>query len=117
MRQLEVERRQKERVEEVRETQKKDEESMNMKEKVRAEITKSLKILELKCVNMAALLRGLGITVGGGTSPPPNEVHAAYKRAVLKFHPDRASRGDIKLQVEAEEKFKLIARMKDQFLS
>uniref|UniRef100_A0A1J3JLT7 J domain-containing protein n=1 Tax=Noccaea caerulescens TaxID=107243 RepID=A0A1J3JLT7_NOCCA len=117
MRQLEVERRQKERVEEVRETQKKDEESMNLKEKVRAEITKSLKILELKCINMASLLRGLGISVGGGTSPPPNEVHAAYKRAVLKFHPDRASRGDIKLQVEAEEKFKLIARMKDKFLS
>jgi curved DNA-binding protein CbpA len=34
----------------------------------------------------------------------------------LKFHPDRASRGgDIKQQVEAEEKFKLIARMKDKF--
>ncbi|KAJ0241338.1 Chaperone DnaJ-domain superfamily protein [Hirschfeldia incana] len=115
-RQLEMERRQKERVEEVRETQKKDEESMNMKEKVRAEITKSLKLLELSCFNMAALLRGLGIPVNGGISPPPQEVHAAYKRAVLKFHPDRA-RGDIKQQVEAEEKFKLIARMKDKFLS
>lgn len=115
-RQLEMERRQKERVEEVRETQKKDEESMNMKEKVRAEITKSLKVLELQCINMASLLRGLGIPVNGGISPPPQEVHAAYKRAVLKFHPDRA-RGDIKQQVEAEEKFKLIARMKDKFLS
>ncbi|CAA0325130.1 unnamed protein product [Arabidopsis thaliana] len=116
MRKLEMERRQKERVEEVRETQKKDEENMNMKEKVRAEITKSLKLLELKSFNMAALLRGLGIQVGGGISPLPNEVHAAYKRAVLKFHPDRASRGgDIKQQVEAEEKFKLIARMKDKF--
>ncbi|KAJ4874623.1 Chaperone DnaJ-domain superfamily protein [Raphanus sativus] len=114
-RQLEMERRQKERVEEVRETQKKDEESMNMKEEVRAEITKSLKLLELNCFNMAALLRGLGIPVNGGISPPPQEVHAAYKRAVLKFHPDRA-RGDIKQQVEAEEKFKLIARMKDKFL-
>ncbi|CAN8236030.1 unnamed protein product [Cochlearia groenlandica] len=116
-RQLEMERRQKERVEEVRETQKKDEESMNMKEKIRTGITKSLKILELKCINMASLLRGLGIQVGGGTSPLPHEVHAAYRRAVLKFHPDRASRGDIKQQVEAEEKFKLIARMKDKFLS
>ncbi|KAG7586373.1 Chaperone J-domain superfamily [Arabidopsis thaliana x Arabidopsis arenosa] len=114
-RQLEMERRQKERVEEVRETQKKDEESMNMKEKVRAEITKSLKLLELKSFNMASLLRGLGIQVGGGINPLPHEVHAAYKRAVLKFHPDRASRGDIKQQVEAEEKFKLIARMKDKF--
>lgn len=111
MRQLEVERRQKERVEEVRETQKKvyssslsgllldscvdlltqfcfssqDEESMNMKEKVRAEITKSLKILELKCINMASLLRGLGITVGGGTSPPPNEVSQSYISTVTAF--------------------------------
>ncbi|CAN7053598.1 hypothetical protein BRARA_G02847 [Brassica rapa] len=116
-RQLEMERRQKERVEEVRETQKKEEESMNMKEKVRAEITKTLKVLELGCFNMAALLRGLGIPVKGGISPPPQEVHAAYKRAVLKFHPDRASGGDIKQQVEAEETFKLIARMKDKFLS
>ncbi|XP_010415535.1 PREDICTED: scaffold attachment factor B2-like isoform X1 [Camelina sativa] len=114
-RQLEMERRQKERVEEVRETLKKDEESMNMKEKVRAELTKSLKQLEIRCLNMASLLRGLGIHVGGGTSPLPDEVHAAYKRAVLKFHPDRASRGDIKQQVEAEEKFKLIVRMKDKF--
>ncbi|CAH2066292.1 unnamed protein product, partial [Thlaspi arvense] len=72
-RQLEMERRQKERVEEVRETQKKDEESMNMKEKVRAEITKSLRVLELKCNNLASLLRGLGIPVGGGTSPLPHE--------------------------------------------
>ncbi|EOA34056.1 hypothetical protein CARUB_v10021556mg [Capsella rubella] len=116
-RQLEMERRQKERVEEVRETQKKDEESMNMREKVRAEINKSLKQLELGSFNMTSLLRGLGIHVGGGISPLPDEVHAAYKRAVLKFHPDRASRGDIKQQVEAEEKFKLIARMKDKFKS
>ena len=47
---------------------------MNMKEKVRAEITKTLKVLELGCFNMAALLRGLGIPVKGGISPPPQEV-------------------------------------------
>ncbi|OMO72123.1 hypothetical protein COLO4_27818 [Corchorus olitorius] len=45
----------------------------------------------------------------------PQEVHAAYKRALLRFHPDRASKTDIRQQVEAEEKFKLIARMKDKF--
>ncbi|XP_021646516.2 uncharacterized protein LOC110639750 isoform X2 [Hevea brasiliensis] len=45
------------------------------------------------------------------------KVHAAYKRALLKFHPDRASRTDIRQQVEAEEKFKLISRMKEKFLS
>jgi DnaJ-class molecular chaperone len=43
-------------------------------------------------------------------------VHAAYKRALLKFHPDRASKTDIRQQVEAEEKFKLISRMKEKLL-
>ncbi|CAN0896235.1 hypothetical protein LINGRAHAP2_LOCUS18362 [Linum grandiflorum] len=42
------------------------------------------------------------------------QVHAAYKRALLKFHPDRASRTDIRQQVESEEKFKLISRMKEK---
>lgn len=44
------------------------------------------------------------------------QVHSAYKRALFRFHPDRASRNDIRQQVEAEEKFKLISRMKEKFL-
>ena len=47
----------------------------------------------------------------------PYQVHAAYKRALLRFHPDQASKTDIRQQVEAEEKFKLISRMKEKFLS
>lgn len=39
----------------------------------------------------------------------------AFKRALLCFHPDRASQSDIRQQVEAEEKFKLINRMKEKF--
>lgn len=42
------------------------------------------------------------------------QVNAAYKQALLRFHPDRASRTDIREQVEAEEKFKLISRLKEQ---
>lgn len=34
------------------------------------------------------------------------QVHAAYKRALLRFHPDRKSKTDVRQQVEAEEKFK-----------
>ncbi|XP_061337243.1 uncharacterized protein LOC133284264 isoform X2 [Gastrolobium bilobum] len=113
---LDMQRRQKKRIEEVRETQKKDEEFMNMKEKLRIEIQKGLNELERQCHDMTSLLRGLGIPVGGSLIPLPNEVHAAYKRALLKFHPDRASKTDIQQQVEAEEKFKLISRMKEKFL-
>eukprot|EP00258_Populus_trichocarpa_P033250 XP_024449269.1 uncharacterized protein LOC112326161 isoform X1 [Populus trichocarpa] len=112
-----MERRQKQRVEEMRETQKKDEENLNIKERFRVEVRKELYRLEVTCINMASLLRGLGIHVEGGFQPLPNQVHAAYKRALLKFHPDRASKTDIRRQVEAEEKFKLISRMKEKFLS
>ncbi|KAJ8570048.1 hypothetical protein K7X08_006625 [Anisodus acutangulus] len=113
MRLLEMEKRQKQRVEEMRETQKKDIENMNLKERIRAEVRKELSKLEMTCLDMASVLRGLGITVGDGTS---HEVRVAYKKALLKFHPDRASRSDIRQQVEAEEKFKLISRMKDKYL-
>ncbi|PHT67594.1 hypothetical protein T459_27081 [Capsicum annuum] len=113
MRLLEMEKRQKQRVEEIRETQKKDVENMNLKEQIRAEVRKGLSMLEMTCHDMASVLRALGITVGFGTS---HEVRVAYKKALLKFHPDRSSRSDIRQQVEAEEKFKLISRMKDKYL-
>lgn len=44
------------------------------------------------------------------------QVQTAYKKALLTFHPDRASRSDIRKQVEAEEKFKLVNRLKAKFL-
>ncbi|XVE74388.1 hypothetical protein DITRI_Ditri12bG0013200 [Diplodiscus trichospermus] len=112
MRILDMERRQKQRLEEMRETQKKDEENMNLKERLRIEVRKELLMLEKSCIDMASLLHSMGIPVGG---PLSNEVHAAYKRALLRFHPDRASKTDIRQQVESEEKFKLISRMKEKF--
>ncbi|KAK1423200.1 hypothetical protein QVD17_18496 [Tagetes erecta] len=115
LRLLDMERRQKQRVEEIREIQKKDEENMNLKEQYRAEVIQELKRLEVYCHDMASLLHGLGIRVGNGPVPLPHEVRAAYKRALLSFHPDRASGSDMRQQVEAEEKFKLISRMKEKF--
>ncbi|KAL3501535.1 hypothetical protein ACH5RR_035984 [Cinchona calisaya] len=117
MRLLDMERRQKQRVEEIRETQKKDEENMNLKEVIRAAVRKELKQLELTCHDMASVLQGLGVLVGVvGQHPSLNEVRLAYKRALLTFHPDRASGSEVRQQVEAEEKFKLISRMKEKFL-
>lgn len=43
------------------------------------------------------------------------KVTAAYKKALFRFHPDRAAalaKSDPAHQVEAEEKFKLVSRMK-----
>ncbi|KAI3729639.1 hypothetical protein L6452_18300 [Arctium lappa] len=112
LRLLDMERRQKQRVEEIRETQKKDEENMNLKEVYRTEVRQELNKLEKTCLDMASLLRGLGIEVG--PCPLSHEVRVAYKRALLSFHPDRASGSDMRQQVEAEEKFKLISRMKEK---
>ncbi|XP_045830797.1 uncharacterized protein LOC123922095 [Trifolium pratense] len=116
-RMLDIER-SKKRLEEVKEKQKKDEELMNTKDKLRVEILKiRLSQLERRSTNMTSLLRGLGINVGESLRPSPNEVHAAYKKAILKFHPDRASKTDINKQVEAEETFKLLSVLKKKFCS
>ncbi|CAI9779284.1 unnamed protein product [Fraxinus pennsylvanica] len=116
MRLQDMAKRQKQRVKEIRETQEKDVENLNLKEVMRSQVRKELKKLEMTCCNMASLLHSLGIPVGSWPCPSPNEVQTAYKRALLKFHPDRASKSDIRQQVEAEEKFKLINRLKEKLL-
>ncbi|MCL7034980.1 hypothetical protein MKW94_013114 [Papaver nudicaule] len=116
LRLLDVERRQKMRVEEIREMMTKAEESIDLKEQIRVEVRNELDKLELQCTDMASLLRRLDIYVEGGPKPKPREVHAAYRKALLRFHPDRASRTDIRQQVEAEEKFKLISKSKEKLL-
>jgi hypothetical protein len=89
---------------------------MGLKEQLRGQVQKRLESLAYGCSDMATLLRRLGIAVEGGTYPSPQEVNSAYKKALLCFHPDRASslaQGDPQGQVEAEETFKLISRMKN----
>ncbi|KAI3976661.1 hypothetical protein MKX01_008519 [Papaver californicum] len=116
LRLLDVERRQKKRVEEIREIMTKAEESIDLKEQVRVEVRNKLDKLEMQYTDMASLLRRLDIYVEGGPNPMPHQVHAAYRKALLRFHPDRASRTDIRQQVEAEEKFKLISKSKEKLL-
>jgi len=112
-RMLEMERRQKRRLEEIWETQKKEEQTMDLKEQFRGQITSELEEIASSCKDMASLLRRLGIPVGGGNFPSSQQVNAAYKQALLRFHPDRASKAGLQRQVEAEETFKMISRLKD----
>ncbi|XP_073036200.1 uncharacterized protein [Primulina eburnea] len=115
MRLMDMKRRQKERIEEMRSTQKKDEEKMNLKEVIRAEVRKELNKLEMTFHNMSSLLHSFGIQIEGWPNPSPQEVQTAYKKALLTFHPDRALQSDIRQQVEAEEKFKIINRFKEKY--
>ncbi|KAG9155575.1 hypothetical protein Leryth_009971 [Lithospermum erythrorhizon] len=107
-----MERRQKQ---ELPETQKKEyvsAEQMNLKETISADVRKELSKFEITCHNMALLLQCLGIKVG---SKPKLEVVRLSKRALFAFHPDRFSRADVRHQLQAEEKFKLISRMKQKY--
>ncbi|CAM0876292.1 unnamed protein product [Alopecurus aequalis] len=108
LRLLDTQKRQKQRLEEVRETQRKGEEDIYLKEQCRGAIQLELKNIERTCTDVSSILRALGIPVQGG------EVKAAYKRALLKFHPDRVSRTDIYQQVKAEETFKFINSFKEK---
>ncbi|KAG0500674.1 hypothetical protein HPP92_000746 [Vanilla planifolia] len=111
---LDMQKRQKQRLEEIREIQKKDVETTQLKEQIRIEVRKELDMMEVKYKDMASILHALGINVKGGYFPTLDEVNAACKQALVKFHPDRASRTDIRQQIEAEEKFKLISRLKEK---
>uniref|UniRef100_A0A0D9VZ41 J domain-containing protein n=1 Tax=Leersia perrieri TaxID=77586 RepID=A0A0D9VZ41_9ORYZ len=110
MRLLDMEKRQKQRLEEVRESQRKNEENIQLKEKYRGVVRLELEDMERRYIDMASILRALGIAVESG------EVKAAYKQALLKFHPDRVSRSDMYQQVKAEETFKFISRLKEKLL-
>ncbi|KAJ0094968.1 hypothetical protein Patl1_16640 [Pistacia atlantica] len=82
---LDMERRQKQRLEEIRETQKKDEENMNMKEQLRVEVRKELHKLETTCIDMASLLRALGINVGSSFHPLSHEASEILIHVIIWF--------------------------------
>lgn len=115
-RRIEMESRQRQRLEEIRQSQEKEEQNLDYKEKVRDRIRSELEHMAAACIDMATLLRHLGIQVDGGAFPTAQQVNSAYKKALLRFHPDRVAvmaRSDPSHQVEAEETFKLISKMKD----
>ncbi|KAH7441074.1 hypothetical protein KP509_03G024600 [Ceratopteris richardii] len=114
-RRIEMEARQKRRLEEMRLTQLKEEQVSGIKGQIREHVQWELERIAVSCKDMATLLRRLGVQVDGGACATDQQVIAAYKKALLCFHPDRSStmaKGDPRSQVEAEEKFKLVSRMK-----
>jgi ATPase subunit of ABC transporter with duplicated ATPase domains len=111
----EVELRQRQRLEEIRQNLQKEERNMGFKNQIRSKVQAELERVASGCRDMATLLRTLQIPVEGGLYPSNQQVSAAYKKALLRFHPDRTSasvKGDPQQQVQAEETFKLITRMK-----
>lgn len=111
-RKVEMESRQRQRLEEIRQSHQKEEQNLGYKEQVRGQVRAELEGVAATCKDMATLLRRLGVPVDGGILPTTQQVSAAYKKALLRFHPDRMAKSEPLHQVEAEETFKLISRMK-----
>ncbi|EFJ36135.1 hypothetical protein SELMODRAFT_438305 [Selaginella moellendorffii] len=99
-RQLAMESRQKQRVEQIRENQIQEMKNNGIKELMRGQIQSELERKVAGCLDMATVLHRLGIAVEGGVQCTPEQacllsfarkVNAAYKKAILRFHPDRAA--------------------------
>ncbi|PWA82139.1 hypothetical protein CTI12_AA182750 [Artemisia annua] len=86
------------------------EEYINLKEQYRIEVIERLTRLEKRSIDLRSFLAGIDMYI----PPDDYEFRKAYKQAVLRFHPDRAPKDDFRKQVEAEETFKIIQRMKDK---
>jgi len=61
-----------------------------------------------KTVSLSGVLRRLGVPVPGGNTPSRRQVTAAYRKALLQYHPDRVSGKPLGLRLVAEESFKAI---------
>ncbi|GJP66522.1 hypothetical protein CLOP_g23447, partial [Closterium sp. NIES-67] len=68
------------------------------------------------CRDFASVLDKIGIKVDGMPQPTSQQVEAAFKKALLRYHPDRMARlgagADARKQVEAEETFKMMLEKK-----
>ena len=58
--------------------------------------------------DLPAVLRRLGVGVEGGLAPSRRQVYAAYRKALLQYHPDRVSARTLGHRLVAEEAFKAI---------
>ncbi|PWA65575.1 ulp1 protease family, C-terminal catalytic domain-containing protein [Artemisia annua] len=86
------------------------EECINLKEQYRIEVRDRLTRLERRSFNFRSFLANVGLHI----AEADYEIKSAYKKAAKIFHPDRAPKDDLYKQVEAEETFKVIQRMKDE---
>ena len=60
-------------------------------------------------MNLAETLECFGVDVEGGAHANAKQLRRAYRKALLKFHPDRQRAGELHARIAAEETFKIIA--------
>ncbi|CAI5966814.1 unnamed protein product, partial [Closterium sp. NIES-65] len=92
------------------------ERASGLKEQLRASVHTDLAKRMAGCRDFASVLDKIGIKVDGMPQPSTQQVEASFKKALLRYHPDRMARlgagADVRKQVEAEETFKMMLEKK-----
>ena len=96
------------RVERFRAEQVKSSEEAQSAEELRHEFRAKWTV-KVRDMNLAETLECFGIEVDGGAHANAKQLRRAYRKAFLKFHPDRQRDGELHARIAAEETFKIIA--------
>lgn len=102
-----------ERVEALRSAQSSEAEMASARARIAADITVQLEV-RVRGKTLQQALREFGVPVATDV-PEADAVASAYRKALAKYHPDRAmqKRLSLKAQVEAEEIYKMIQNLHD----
>jgi hypothetical protein len=97
------------RVATFREAQEKGDEEARSAESIREEFRRewSAKVASL---NLAQTLECFGVAVEGGAHANAKQLRSAYRKALLRFHPDRQGAKALRERVTAEERFKILSQ-------
>ena len=95
------------RVEKLREEQRASSEQALNAEAIRQEFRAEW-APKVASMNLAQTLAAFGVKVDGGEHANAKQLRSAYRKAILKFHPDRQVDKDLTEKIGAEERFKLI---------
>ena len=65
-------------------------------------------------LNLAETLECFGVAVEGGAHANAKQLRSAYRKALLRFHPDRQGAKELRERVAAEERFKILSQKMEQ---
>ena len=97
------------RVATFREAQESRNEEEQSSESIREEFRREWET-KVASLNLAETLECFGVAVEGGAHANAKQLRSAYRRALLRFHPDRQGAKELRERVAAEERFKILSQ-------
>ena len=101
------------RVATFREAQESRNEEEQSSESIREEFRREWET-KVASLNLAETLECFGVAVEGGAHANAKQLRSAYRKALLRFHPDRQGAKELRERVAAEERFKILSQKMEQ---